>query len=70
MVSSAAYTISIGVAVRERGVTHPDDALTRADRAMYQANTTGRNRVCADVTDPMPVAHPTDSSLSSDSSAT
>ncbi|MFY7905081.1 MAG: diguanylate cyclase domain-containing protein, partial [Burkholderiaceae bacterium] len=62
-----AYTISIGVAVLGRDSTHPDDALTRADRAMYQAKTTGRNRVCADATDPMPVAHPSDSS---DSSAT
>lgn len=62
-----AYTISIGVAVLGRDSTHPDDALTRADRAMYQAKTTGRNRVCADATEPMPVAHPSDPS---DSSAT
>ncbi|MBY0464263.1 MAG: sensor domain-containing diguanylate cyclase, partial [Burkholderiales bacterium] len=43
-----AYTISIGVALLGSDAPHPDDVLKRADHAMYQAKTTGRNRVCAE----------------------
>ena len=45
---SVAYTISIGVALLGQGANGPDDVLKRADRAMYEAKTSGRNRVCAE----------------------
>lgn len=38
-------TISIGVARVEAGETAPDAALSRADRALYTAKRSGRNRV-------------------------
>ena len=44
---SVSFTISIGVAVCGVGCTQSDDVLKWADRAMYQAKATGRNRVCA-----------------------
>ena len=42
------YTISIGVAVLDANAPSADDVLKRADHAMYQAKSTGRNRVCAE----------------------
>lgn len=38
-------TVSIGAAWRKDGETSPDDVLTRADKALYRAKRTGRNRV-------------------------
>lgn len=42
------FTISVGVTVLQAANTHEsiDTALKRTDQAMYQAKTTGRNRVC------------------------
>jgi two-component system cell cycle response regulator len=40
-------TISIGVAVSAAGELKPDSLLKRADAAMYEAKTSGRNRVIA-----------------------
>lgn len=56
---AVAYTISIGVAVLGCDSADPDDALTRADHAMYQAKTTGRNRVCAEMDHIPPANCPT-----------
>lgn len=58
------YTISIGVALLGPHAPSADDVLKRADRAMYQAKSTGRNRVCAEPlssSDPLlpPTALPT-----------
>jgi diguanylate cyclase (GGDEF)-like protein len=39
-------TISLGVAAREASMKRPDDLLKTADRAVYQAKRTGRNRAC------------------------
>gem|GEM_PF-5828134 len=55
---SVAYTISIGVAVLGPEAADPDEALTRADHAMYRAKTTGRNRVCAEGADPVTASGP------------
>jgi diguanylate cyclase (GGDEF)-like protein len=55
---AVAYTISIGVAVLGPEAADPDDALTRADHAMYRAKTTGRNRVCAEEADPVSASGP------------
>jgi diguanylate cyclase (GGDEF)-like protein len=42
-------TISVGIARCPEGEsTDPDDAIRRADRALYAAKSTGRNRVVAD----------------------
>ena len=41
-------TISIGVAKREPGLDAPDEALKRADQALYKAKGKGRNQVVAD----------------------
>ncbi len=41
-------TVSIGVARVEPGETAPDAALSRADRALYKAKRSGRNRVSSD----------------------
>lgn len=55
---TVAYTISIGVAVLGPDAAAPDEALTRADHAMYRAKTTGRNRVCAEGADPVSASGP------------
>lgn len=40
-------TVSIGVALREAGsVMSPQELVDHADKALYQAKTSGRNRVC------------------------
>jgi len=44
-----ALTVSIGVAVMKGGDTRADDALNRADRALYRAKERGRNRVDVEV---------------------
>jgi diguanylate cyclase (GGDEF)-like protein/PAS domain S-box-containing protein len=56
---TVAYTISIGVAVLDANAPSADDVLKRADHAMYQAKSTGRNRVCAEQSElDMAVTHP------------
>lgn len=47
-IKTVAFTISIGVAVLDVDAPSADDVLKRADHAMYQAKSTGRNRVCAE----------------------
>jgi len=42
---SIALTVSIGIAACEKDDMHWDEALRRADQALYQAKRTGRNRV-------------------------
>ena len=39
-------TVSIGVAASEPDALSPRTLLTRADQSLYQAKTSGRNRVC------------------------
>ncbi|WP_144113265.1 sensor domain-containing diguanylate cyclase [Paraburkholderia sp. BCC1886] len=39
------FTVSIGVVTREAGERNVDDLMTRADRALYRAKKSGRNRV-------------------------
>ena len=39
-------TVSVGVATREVGDDDPMELIDRADRALYKAKETGRNRVC------------------------
>jgi diguanylate cyclase (GGDEF)-like protein len=39
-------TASIGLTLSERGETDPEQLMTRADRALYEAKRTGRNRTC------------------------
>ena len=39
------YTVSAGVAVMEAGVENLEDLFKRADAALYQAKSSGRNRV-------------------------
>ncbi len=41
-----AITVSIGIAMLSPDDAGPDDALTRADKALYEAKHSGRNRVC------------------------
>jgi diguanylate cyclase (GGDEF)-like protein len=43
--SAVTFTASIGVTVFGSGDATPEDLLRRADRALYQAKTAGRNRV-------------------------
>jgi diguanylate cyclase (GGDEF)-like protein len=40
-------TVSIGVAVQQDNLVSPSDIMSAADRAMYQAKASGRNRVVA-----------------------
>lgn len=40
-------TVSLGVAAREGKVVHPQELLKLADRALYEAKATGRNKVIA-----------------------
>jgi diguanylate cyclase (GGDEF)-like protein len=40
-------TVSIGIATYPETAQDPDSLLTRADRAMYQAKETGRNRIAS-----------------------
>lgn len=40
-------TVSLGVAAREGNVVHPQELLKLADRALYEAKATGRNKVIA-----------------------
>jgi len=42
------YTVCIGVATLLPGDTMFDTIMQRADRALYQAKESGRNRVVAD----------------------
>jgi len=44
---SLTVTISIGVAANGQGSDSPEALLKRADQALYEAKTTGRNRVIA-----------------------
>jgi diguanylate cyclase (GGDEF)-like protein len=44
-------TVSIGVAACEPGDLHWDEALRRADQALYHAKRLGRNRLCVWGTD-------------------
>ena len=46
---SIPLTISIGVTEIKPGDASTDDALTRADRALYRAKECGRNRVTVEV---------------------
>ncbi len=39
-------TVSVGCASLEDGVESPEDLVRRADRALYKAKQSGRNRVC------------------------
>ncbi len=39
-------TISIGIAEREADMPEPDALIGTADRALYQAKSAGRNRIC------------------------
>lgn len=39
------YTTSIGLAHLEGGLDSPDEAVKRADEALYRANNNGRNQV-------------------------
>jgi len=41
-----AITVSIGIAMLSPDDAGPDDALIRADQALYEAKHSGRNRVC------------------------
>ena len=47
-------TVSVGVATVDLGDPNPEDALSRADRALYQAKAQGRNRVVTDQPGPAP----------------
>lgn len=44
-VKAIPFTVSIGVATREAGERDVDSLMRRADRALYQAKESGRNRV-------------------------
>ncbi|WXL25610.1 diguanylate cyclase [Ectopseudomonas mendocina] len=39
-------TLSAGICSTEQGVAEPSELLDRADKALYQAKNSGRNRVC------------------------
>lgn len=39
------FTLSVGVAALEEGMSQPDELLKRADEALYKAKNQGRNRV-------------------------
>ncbi|SDZ93324.1 GGDEF domain-containing protein [Microbulbifer marinus] len=40
-------TVSVGVASSDSGLKSPDEVMRAADRALYKAKRSGRNRVCA-----------------------
>jgi diguanylate cyclase (GGDEF)-like protein len=56
--ASIAYTVSIGVTVLREDDPGVEDALRRADAAMYRAKEGGRNRVEVFDADAAPLAHP------------
>ncbi|HEY3347085.1 MAG TPA: GGDEF domain-containing protein, partial [Nitrospirota bacterium] len=39
-------TVSIGIATLPGNITLPEDLVRLADKALYQAKETGRNKVC------------------------
>ncbi len=41
-----AVTVSLGLAGKQAGMENPEVLLSKADRALYQAKQTGRNRYC------------------------
>ncbi|OHX12662.1 hypothetical protein BI347_03450 [Chromobacterium sphagni] len=43
------YTVSIGAAMRQPAESDIDEVLGRADKLLYQAKRTGRNRICSDL---------------------
>ncbi len=54
-----AITVSIGIAMLSPDDNGPDDALMRADKALYEAKHSGRNRVCcAPSREESPHGHP------------